>query len=117
MKNLLILALASAFPAASAPAAIAMPDYREMSAVVPFHDLDIRSSEGAAQLDRRITSAVRRLCAPSGPPTLQESRMTADCIAAAKARAADDVELALAGAAPRGTEVAQVRIDSSALRP
>lgn len=117
MKKLLVAALAAASTAASAPAATAMPDYRETSAVVPFHDLDVSSPEGAAQLDRRITSAARRLCSPSGPPTLQESRMTADCVEGAKARAAMDVEIALGRAVPQGTEVAQVRIVSSALRP
>jgi UrcA family protein len=117
MKKPLALALASAFTAASAPAATAMPDYRETSAVVPYHDLDLSTPEGLAQLDKRITSAARRLCSSSGPPTLQESRMTADCIEGAKARAARDVVIALGQVAPRGTDVALVRIVSSSLRP
>ena len=117
MKKLLALALASAFTAASAPAATAMPDYRETSATVAYHDLDLRSSAGVAQLDRRITSVARRLCSPSGPPTLQESRMTADCVERAKVRAAGDVQIALGQAAPQGTEVALVRIVGSTLRP
>jgi UrcA family protein len=116
MKKLLILALASVSMAAGAPAAMATQDYREMSAVVPYHDLDLGTAEGVAQLDQRIASAAERLCSASGPPTLRELRMTADCVAAARARAAGDVEIALARVGPGGPEVAQVRIIRS-LRP
>ena len=116
MKTLLALALASVSMAASAPAATAMPDYRETSAVVPYHDLDLSTPEGRAQLDRRVTTAARRLCSPAGPPTLAESRMTADCMASAKARASSDIRMMLASILPPATEVAQVRV-GRALRP
>jgi len=96
MKALVIaVALIGAAPAA----ADAPDDANQVESVeVRIGDLDLRRASDAERLDRRLRSAVRRVCGPPASVSLEARRAVADCREEAAARIAPLRDTALAEA-------------------
>ena len=59
--------------------------------VVGYADLDLDTERGAAALQRRIAAAARQVCGAPSPRDLRMYQKARDCMAAAIARAVEDV--------------------------
>jgi UrcA family protein len=85
------LALAAATPALAQPYSVS----------VPYGDLDLTKDADRKALDARITRAARKVCGTLGARDLVHIVARQDCIVAARASAAPQVELALNAANAR----------------
>ncbi len=84
--------------------ATTMPAVAGESRLVRYSDLDLATTAGAEQLDRRINSAARNVCRSGGTARvlgLAENAEIRACVAEAKAKAARQVA-ALAPTQTRG---------------
>lgn len=104
MKNILLLAMPLLL--AGAPPAAELPGHANVSTTVRYDDLNLSSAEGKAQLERRLSRAVRSLCRPSGRLTLAEAEAVNDCMASANQNAKQSLEFAVEGTRSRSIDVA-----------
>ena len=104
MRNILLLAmpllLAGAAPAAE------LPSHTSVTSTARYDDLNLSSAEGKAQLEQRLSRAVRSLCRPSGRLTLSEAEAMNACLESAKASARQSLQLALNGTRSQSIDVA-----------
>jgi UrcA family protein len=77
--------------------------------LVPYVDLDLGSTAGRAELDRRILRAARNACEEPRLPSTEQQARIAECTSEAHLRAQHDVEIALAKRS-NGTELARNQI-------
>lgn len=80
------LLLAIAATSLAATPALATPQGEENSASVTYHDLDLSSAEGQAELDARIERAARQVCGLDERQTGSRirNREARDCVEEAK---------------------------------
>ena len=95
----LALTGAIALPAAAAQAGQAMP-----SVEVSFADLNLASDEGVAVLDRRLDSAIEKVCGGPIPMNLSSAAPIKRCIKATRELA--DTQRDLAVRSERGSQLA-----------
>lgn len=104
MRNILLLAmpllLAGAAPAAE------LPGHASVTTTVRYDDINLNSAEGKAQLERRLSRAVRSLCRPSGRLTLGQAEAVNACIESASQSARQSLEFAINGTRSRSIDVA-----------
>lgn len=115
MRNILLLAtpllLAGAAPAAE------LPSHASVTTTVRYDDLNLSSDEGKAQLEQRLSRAVRSLCRPSVRLTLSEADAMNDCIETASASARQNLQIALNGSRSRSIDVADAGAPIAFERP
>jgi UrcA family protein len=79
-------------------------DDQERTARVRFADLDLSTAAGRATLDRRIESAVKRVCAPAGPTRPTDLELIGACREQALKDASRQIQFA-AGASADAAEL------------
>lgn len=104
------LALALALGAALSTPAIAAPDPEQpRTMTIDYADLDLSAGAGQRQLDRRIGTAAKKVCAIPGVSTREESRQVSRCVRAAMAGAQPMRNTVLAGRSRGPIRVAAAR--------
>ena len=98
LKSILALGLACAL--AAAPAAAAGPGGLtvDRTAAVPYADLELASSAGVAELDRRIGAAIRRVCGTADHLDLKGQADLRSCRAQAQQSLSQQRSFAIAAA-------------------
>lgn len=97
MKPIFMLAAAAVSASLLLPTVseAATPDQAVASEQVHYGDLNLASREGQAELERRISSSIRRVCADNGALDLQTRLGFRECVKLAKQQSARQVQLAL----------------------
>jgi len=102
-----LLATLLIVPALGASPALAGEDsssYTQATAEKPaqvridFSDLNLATNAGEAEMNRRVSAAVRFLCGEPAARTSFEARAHRDCVAKARASAQAEIDVALAAA-------------------
>lgn len=93
----LIVVSALSAVAASQPAAAASAENIH-SQVVSYHDLNLKSDQGIAQLNQRVRSALNQVCGQADVRDLKGRGAVLACRKTAMARTDADVQLAVAAA-------------------
>lgn len=99
MKPILMLAAAAVSTGLLLPTvsqAATESDQAIVSEQVGFADLDLATAEGRAELQARIDSSIRRVCADTGALDLQARLAVRECMKLAKQQSVRQVQLALA---------------------
>jgi len=79
-------------------AATPLPDAAAPSITVSFHDLNLQTKAGRAELDRRLDRAVRAVCPAPGHRELRQAQAAEACRAVAVRSANQQRQVALASA-------------------
>lgn len=98
MKPILMLAAAAVSTALVLPTvseAATQSDQAVVSEQVRYGDLDLATSDGQAELQRRIDGSIRRVCADNGALDLRSRLGVRECIKQAKQQSVQQVQLAL----------------------
>ena len=91
-------------------AAWAQPRAQAMVAVHVVHrDLNLQSSAGVRQLDRRIASAIAEVCPDIATGSMLRQRVVSQCRTAKRAEIAGQREAVLADASHRNVKLAATR--------
>jgi len=101
----LLFGTLSALAVASAPAS-ASAQQAPRQVTVSYSDLDLASTAGESELNRRVGSAVRRVCASNGTRDLKSRQIAQACAAETLANAQRSVQLAV-NSAHSGQQLAQ----------
>lgn len=78
MKAIVAMASAAALLASASQAEIP-PSERIHQVTVSYADLDLGQAAGRATLERRIATAVRRICPRAAPANLREMQIRREC--------------------------------------
>ncbi|WP_095011460.1 UrcA family protein [Tsuneonella mangrovi] len=89
-----IIAATIALVAVASPAMAQEPK----TVIVGYHDIDITTQEGQAELDHRIAHAIRRACRTTSWWNEEDLSEIRQCVKAARASAADQRQVAIARA-------------------
>ena len=79
------------------------------SVEVRYHDLDISTDKGAAELNKRVAFAIRRVCGSADIRNSIERQDMQRCRAEAKARTSRDIALAMENAS-EGNRLASLTV-------
>ncbi|HWH22495.1 MAG TPA: UrcA family protein [Allosphingosinicella sp.] len=90
----------------SAVAIPATAHAQDRSVAVSYADLDLTSAAGVAQLDRRISGAIGRVCGKADHLDLEAITDLRSCRASAQARVSEQRAIALAAARRGGPALA-----------